>query len=102
MIAINKADGNNIEKSNLAKVHLKNALHLFHTPDSGWLPKIETCSATEHINIDKIWKMIIDYKNFTLNNGYFEHKRTTQNKYWMYETINEHLKNNFYICTIKK
>ena len=29
-------------------------------------------------------------------NHYFEEKRKEQNQYWMMETINEQLKNNFY------
>ena len=29
-------------------------------------------------------------------NGYFEYRRNEQAKYWMYETINEQLKNSFY------
>ena len=40
--------------------------------------------------------MVEEYINFTKQNGYFQHKRNQQSKYWMYETINEHLKRNFY------
>jgi len=29
-------------------------------------------------------------------NHFFEHKRNSQSKYWMYETINEQLKAHFY------
>jgi LAO/AO transport system kinase len=30
------------------------------------------------------------------NNGYFQHRRNEQSKFWMYETINEQLRNDFY------
>ena len=30
-------------------------------------------------------------------NGYFRHNRNRQNKYWMYESINEALKQSFYL-----
>ncbi|MDO4726707.1 MAG: methylmalonyl Co-A mutase-associated GTPase MeaB [Porphyromonadaceae bacterium] len=95
-IAINKADGSNIDKANIAKNHFTNALHLFPMPQSGWLPKVQTCSAFEHIDLDKLWQMVEDYVKFTKNNGYFVSKRLNQSKYWMYETIEQFLKNNFY------
>ena len=34
--------------------------------------------------------------DFVKGNGYFEHRRNEQSKYWMYESINEHLRLNFY------
>ena len=34
--------------------------------------------------------------DFTNGNGFFHRKRSRQAKYWMYETINETLKENFY------
>ncbi len=95
-IVINKADGTNIDKANLAKSHFQNALHLFPMPDSGWSPKVLTCSAFHHLNLDAVWKMITDYVEFTKENGYFAEKRLQQSKYWMYETIDQQLKNNFY------
>jgi len=65
-------------------------------PPSGWCPQVQTCSAMENIDIDKIWKMIVDYQNFTEKNGYFVKKRSEQSKYWLYETIDEAIKNYFY------
>ncbi|MBF0976427.1 MAG: methylmalonyl Co-A mutase-associated GTPase MeaB, partial [Bacteroidetes bacterium] len=95
-IVINKADGSNIDKANIAKSHFTNALHLFPMPPSGWSPRVQTCSAYEHIGLDKLWQMVEDYVDFTKKNGYFTTKRSTQSKYWMYETIEQYLKNNFY------
>ena len=43
-IVINKADGNNIDKANLAASQFRNALHLFPAPDSGWTPQVLTYS----------------------------------------------------------
>ena len=99
-IVINKADGNNIEKSRLAQSHFKNALHLFPLPESGWVPKVLTYSGYYEIGIDEVWNMIDEYIAFVKENGYFEHKRNDQSRYWMYETINERLKNNFYNNTV--
>lgn len=95
-IVINKADGNNIERSNLARNLFQNALHLFPAPESGWNPEVLTCSSHEKTGIPEVWNMVAQQIAFTKANGYFERKRSEQAKYWMYETINEQLKNHFY------
>jgi len=95
-IVINKADGDNIEKAKMAQRHFSNALHLFPLPDSGWLPKVLTYSGYYNLGITEIWEMVHNYIDFVKKNGYFERKRNEQAKYWMYETINEQLRNSFY------
>jgi LAO/AO transport system kinase len=95
-ITINKADGNNIEKAGLARVQYMNALHLFPAPDSGWKPKVLTCSAYLKTGISEIWETIDEYLNHVKGNDYFQHRRNEQSKFWMYETINEQLRNSFY------
>lgn len=95
-IVINKADGNNIEKAKLAAAHFRNALHLFPAPESGWTPQVMTYSGFYNIGVEGIWDMVYKYFDFVKANGYFEHRRNEQAKYWMYETINEHLRDSFY------
>ena len=43
--------------------------------------------------------MIDDYIDFVRKNGYFDFKRNSQSKYWLYESINEQIKNRFYSDT---
>lgn len=95
-IAVNKSDGNNIEKSELARRQFKNALHLFPMGESGWSPEVVTCSAIEKNGIPEVWEMVTKYVDFVKQNGYFDHKRNDQSRYWMYESINEQLKSDFY------
>lgn len=95
-IVINKADGSNIDKAQLAATHFRNALHLFPKPDSGVLPKVLCYSGFYEIGIDEVLKMIFDYIDEVKKNGYFQYRRNEQSKYWMYESINEHLRNDFY------
>lgn len=95
-IAINKCDGSNIEKARVAKSLFQNALHLFPAHESGWIPEVKTCSSIENVGIDDIWEMVERYVRHVKAKGYFEFKRSTQAKYWMYETINEQIKNSFY------
>ena len=95
-IVINKADGDNIQKANLAKSEFNRALHLFPSKKSGWQPTVSTCSSYTKAGIEDVWKTISNYLELTKTNGYFEGKRKEQNQYWMMETINEQLKSNFY------
>lgn len=101
-IAINKADGQNIEKAMLAQAQYRNALHLFPPPQSAWFPKVELCSALYSTGIDTIWNMVNDYLQHTRQNGFFHNNRNEQSRYWMYETINEKLKNSFYQNSVLK
>jgi LAO/AO transport system kinase len=95
-IVINKADGDNINKANLAKTEFNRALHLFPAKKSGWIPTASTCSAINREGIDSVWEMMSNYFELVQANHYFKEKRKEQNQYWMMETINEQLKNNFY------
>jgi len=95
-ITINKADGNNIEKAGLARIQYQNALHLFPATESGWKPKVLTCSAYMKTGIKEIWDTIGEYMSMTQTSNYFQHRRNEQAKFWMYETINEQLRNDFY------
>lgn len=95
-IIINKADGNNIQRSELAKGQLQSALHFFPPHESGVEPKVLTCSSYEKTGIKEIWDNILHYCSETQQNGYFDSHRCEQAKYWMYETINEQLRNRFY------
>ncbi len=95
-IVITKADGENVQKADLAKTEYQNALHLFPPTQSGWIPKVLTCSSLKNSGIDKVWDVINEFLEHQKSNQYFTLKRKEQAKYWMYESINESLKNNFY------
>lgn len=96
MIAITKSDSGNEHRAQLAKSHFQNALALFPISDSGWKPKVYTCSSIEKTGLAEIWNGVEDFLKFTTENGYFNRNRNRQSKYWMYETINERLRESFY------
>lgn len=95
-IVINKADGDNIDKANLAASQFRNALMLFPPSPSKWRPEVLTYSGYFEIGIDIVWDMIDRYFAYVKKTGYFETKRNEQAKYWMIETIDEQLRNHFY------
>ncbi|PKP49464.1 MAG: methylmalonyl Co-A mutase-associated GTPase MeaB [Bacteroidetes bacterium HGW-Bacteroidetes-11] len=95
-IAINKADGDNKSKAQIACMQVKNALHLFPLPESAWSPPALTCSSLSGEGVPEIWDMVGDYVQFTKNNGYFEQKRLQQNRQIMLDSIDAHLHDLFY------
>lgn len=95
-IVVNKADGDNIQRAGIAANLYRNALHLFPPSSSGWIPRVMTCSSLRKTGISEVWQCADDYFALVRENNYFEERRANQAKYWMFETIEESLKNNFY------
>jgi LAO/AO transport system kinase len=95
-IAINKADGTNLERAKLAETEFSRALHLYPPKKNGWAPKVMRCSATENTGIKEIWELVEQFVTQNKENGHFEQNRKTQNKNWFLQTVDEHLKQFFH------
>jgi LAO/AO transport system kinase len=96
MLVVTKADGSNIENARRAAAQFQSALHLFPMPDSKWIRGSADLFCQRRQGIDQIWNEIQGYHKHAINNGYFIFRRKKQSLYWMNETIEEGLKNNFY------
>lgn len=95
-LAVNKADGENLQRARQAMAEYAAALHFFPPRSGGWSPSVQLCSATNGTGISEIWQKIRDFEAHARSNGSFEDKRRGQARYWMYETINDLLKNAFF------
>ncbi|MBL7738326.1 MAG: methylmalonyl Co-A mutase-associated GTPase MeaB [Chitinophagaceae bacterium] len=95
-IAVTKADGDNIRKSELAKREYQNALHMFPPNENGWYPKVVTCSSLNKTGIQEIWDIILQYEEIMKSKGYFQSNRQQQNISWMKEAISYYLQTAFY------
>lgn len=95
-IAINKVDEAPEPAVQQAVREYKNALHLYPETESGWTPKVTTCSALTKEGIGDIWELILDYIELTKKNGYFQTKRNQQARHWMYDTIERRLTSHFF------
>lgn len=95
-IVINKADGDNIQRAQLAQAQFRSALQLFPPTASGWQPEVLTYSGYFELGIPEVWDMVDRYFDFVTANGYFDLKRRQQARYWMLETIDEQLRSHFY------
>jgi len=95
-ILINKSDGENQKAAQKAKMEFKKALHLYPQKDSGWSPKVKCISALNNKGIFKVWDMILDFEETTKKNTYFNKNRFEQQKFWLFDSLNQKLKQNFY------
>jgi len=78
-IAINKADGDNIQNAKRAKAELSHALHLISSSS-----KVVTCSALAKTGLEEIWKMIGESRE----TGAWLEKRKRQHREWLQESLN--------------
>ncbi|WP_339647444.1 methylmalonyl Co-A mutase-associated GTPase MeaB [uncultured Salegentibacter sp.] len=101
-IVINKADGDNIKAAREAKLEFNRALQLYPSKESGWKPKVALSSALKQTGIDSVWELIKEFEKLGKENGFFLKNRKEQNKFWLLQTINEHLKNRFYQNPVMK
>ncbi|HEX2922361.1 MAG TPA: methylmalonyl Co-A mutase-associated GTPase MeaB [Bacteroidales bacterium] len=96
MIAITKADGQNIANAENARILYQNAINLFPPAPSGWRPKVVACSARKNKGISELWDIIDEYFTYTKGTGYFDELRKQQQIVRMDNTIREFLKHSFY------
>jgi LAO/AO transport system kinase len=95
-IAINKADGNNIENAKKAKLEYEKALNLLTPSSRIWSPPVLTCSAVTMDGIEDIWQTILDYKEKLEVSGELLEKRRKQALDWLWALVEEGLRERFY------
>ena len=96
ILVVNKADGERKALANMARAHYINATHLLPAADSGWSPQVLAASATEHTGLDELWQQVAVYQTTTHSNGFWQKNRQQQTHYWLYEALNEGIKQRFF------
>lgn len=91
IIAVNKADGNQIDTANATAIEYQNAIHLFPAKPSGVVVKTLKCSAMTGDGVDDVWQEIQDSIVKMKRSGYFEANRKQQAVYWLDQTIRENV-----------
>jgi len=95
VIAVNKADGNNVVDAGIAANELSAALHLMAASTTGWNPPVLTCSAVEKTGLDIVWQQLVQHRNHLDKIGELAEKRRRQNVDWMWATIDDQLLSRF-------
>jgi LAO/AO transport system kinase len=95
-VAVNKADGDNVKRAEMARKQYETALHFLAPSSPNWTPPVFTCSAMEMIGIDEIWESVLaHHKRLTLT-GELQANREKQAVDWMWSLVKEGLKERFY------
>ncbi len=95
-IAVNKADGNNVENAEKTRKAFADALHLLLPSSSAWVPPVMTCSALTTAGIEEIWDTVLSHRRRMIESGELEAKRRHQALDWMHFLLEEGLKEWFY------
>ncbi|MEO0443536.1 MAG: methylmalonyl Co-A mutase-associated GTPase MeaB [Pseudomonadota bacterium] len=89
-IVVNKADGNLASFAERDCGQYQQVLGLV-TRTGFWQPKVVTCSALENRGIDRIWSMVVEYRDQARTQGEFDRKRAQQNTNWMMHLFEQEL-----------
>ncbi len=95
-IAINKADGDNIEKAGRAQKDYETALHLLRPVSPNWSPPVLTCSARELTGIEEIWAVVLKHRDIMTLSCELDRNRRSQSLSWMWSLVEEGLKDRFH------
>jgi len=94
-LAINKADGDNVEHAQQAAAQYRSALNLFRHATPSWDPPVLTVSALESKGMDRVWAVIEDYRSRLAASGELQVKRREQQQRWFWSMIDDGLKSHF-------
>ena len=95
-IVINKADGDNIVRAELARKEYQAALHMLMPVSPNWSPPVLTCSALEATGIKEIWETIQEHRQKMIASGEMAEKRKVQALDWMNFLLDEGFRQWFY------
>src|ERR1035438_7510334 len=91
MIAVNKADGDNIQRANPAASEYRGALHILSPRSEHWHPPVLTYSALTGAGIDALWQKILDHRTAMNASGEFAARRRQQQIKWMWSMLEQRM-----------
>jgi len=91
MIAVNKADGDNIKRANLAAGEYRSALHILTPRSEHWHPPVLTYSALTGSGIETLWQKILDHRTAMKASGEFTARRQQQQVKWMWSMLEQRM-----------
>jgi LAO/AO transport system kinase len=91
MIAINKADGDNLARATAAAAEYRAALHILTPRSPLWSPPVATCSALTGDGIAEVWENVLDHRKRMLESGEFAARRREQQVRWMWAMLEERM-----------
>lgn len=94
-IVINKAEGDNRPRAELARRQYHNALHLLRPRSARWQVPVLLCSALQQEGIAEVWETVLAFREALEAGGEFAEKRRRQATSWMWTLLMDDLKDLF-------
>jgi LAO/AO transport system kinase len=91
IIAVNKSDGDNVERAHRAAVEYRTALHILAAGNPGWSPVVLTVSAKDDLGLDELWAKIEQRQTEFAASGALAKRRAEQSVTWMREIFEQRL-----------
>ncbi len=91
MIAINKADGDNIPRAERAAAEYRGALQILHQQSATWSPPVITISGISNKSLDKLWENVLAHRAALTQSGEFDERRRRQAVAWMRDMLNDRI-----------
>ncbi|WP_251424697.1 methylmalonyl Co-A mutase-associated GTPase MeaB [Veillonella agrestimuris] len=95
-IVVNKADGDNLKRAQIARSDYNRMLHYIRPATEQWETKAYTCSAVTKSGLLELWELIQTFAVQGKENGVFYKRRQNQSLQWVRDMIDEHLHNLFF------
>jgi LAO/AO transport system kinase len=91
MIAINKADGDNLARASAAAAEYRAALHILTPRSATWSPPVVTYSALTGRGISELWDSVLDHRARTSKSGELDARRREQQVKWMWAMLEDRI-----------
>lgn len=92
MVAINKADGDNRARAELAAGDYRAALHLMSPASPTWSPPVVLCSGLQGDGLGELWHQIEVHREKLGATGELEDRRRAQQVRWMWSMLDDRLR----------
>jgi LAO/AO transport system kinase len=92
MVAVNKADGDNLRRAKLAAAEYRAALHILTPRSPSWTVPVLTCSALTGDGIPELWAKILEHRTLMTSTGEFLARRREQQVKWMWSMFEDRLR----------
>jgi LAO/AO transport system kinase len=91
MVAVNKADGDNIARAKIAAAEYRAALNILAPHSENWSPPVVTYSALIGDGIALLWSQVLAHKEKMTASGELAARRREQQVKWMWSMLEERL-----------
>ncbi len=89
MIAVNKADGDNVKRARSAAAEYRAALHILTPRSPNWTPPVVTYSALTGEGVAELWAQVLRYNERMGKTGELAELRLAQQVKWLWSMLED-------------